>query len=167
MNHLHQCWHNWRKQWSMVKWACKWDANFCWYALSDVYCSCTTDGAFDCILLLLLLSGSSHRFVSESLLPSIINLLRFITCTSFFEKFTLQPASKRTGTEISVFHILLNPCPFCALGGKLGYKLSYCVVSVYINISLAHNTRFSSWGSVSPKYWWCLARNMPISAVLE
>ena len=78
------------------------DADFCWYALFAVCLSLITNGLLiGFVLLLLLLSGINHRFISVSLAPSIIILLSLITCTLPLLKTTVQLVSHSTGTDIN------------------------------------------------------------------
>lgn len=99
-------------------------------------------------------------------------LLHFIVIFYFyylyicFENVTSQYSSQRIGTETRVFHISLNPCPFYKLAGISGDKLSWHFIIKSIEDSLANNTPIGSCGRASPKCWWCLARNIPVAAIL-
>ena len=120
--------------------ACKCDADFCRYALLAVcgICMYADRGCF--LLLLSFSSGISHRFVIASLSPSIITLLFFITCTFCYLKMTSQPASHKTGTDMSDLSILLNACPCCAVAGRSGDKLSCLVVVEFIVVLFVQST---------------------------
>ena len=73
--------------------------------------------------------------------------------------------SNSTGTDTSALSILLNICPFCALSGRSGNRLSCLVVVDVIVVLFVKSTPICSCGTFVPKYLCSLARNMPVAAV--
>ena len=118
------------------------------------------------LLLILLLSGIKHRFISIFLGPLIIILLPLITYTLPLLKIAVQSASHNTGTDVNDRFISLNPCALFSSSGTSGASCSCRVVTEFIVFAFANLILISSWWSSFPRYLWLLAKNILVTAKL-